>query len=122
MTLLDRLADPQLYGRLAVFRDLSTWSAWLVFVKAVHGLPLASDAEHDLFLKHTGRQVYAPPPGGHPVSVAIVGRQSGKSRIAALLASDAAAVAEPKPDGEDLYALILAQDQRGAVRSLFRYA
>ena len=79
MTLLDRLADPQLYGRLAVFRDLSTWSAWLVFVKAVHGLPLASDAERDLFLKHTGRQVYAPPPGGHPVSVAIVGRQSGKS-------------------------------------------
>ena len=31
-------------------------------------------------------------------------------------------MAEPNPDGEDLYALILAQDQRGAVRSLFRYA
>ena len=58
MTLLDRLADPQLYGRLAAFRDRSTWTAWLVFVEAVHGLPLASDAERDLFAKHTGRQVY----------------------------------------------------------------
>jgi hypothetical protein len=121
LTIIEALRDPLLFGALPAFRDLATWSRWLVFLKAAYGLPLDAD-EIPIFTQHTGRPHYAPPPGGWPEVVAIVGRQSGKSRIAATLAAHAAITAAPEPDHTDIFALLVSQDQRGAVRTLFSYA
>lgn len=114
MTILDAIADPRLFGGLPEFQDLTTWRAWLVFVRAVHGLPMDAD-ELALFRKHTGRQ--DPRPGGYPEAVAIVGVQSGKSRVAAVLADHAAITGQA-----GTHALLLGQDHRGAMRVLLRYA
>jgi hypothetical protein len=114
MNLETSLRDRRLLGGLACFRDLGTFRAWLVFVRAVEGLPL-SDEEHKVFQRHTGRQ--ASRLGGYPEAVAVVGVQSGKSRIAAAFASHAALVGEP-----GTHALLLGQDHRGAMRVLLNYA
>jgi hypothetical protein len=115
VTILDALGDPSLFGGLPAFRDLSSWSSWLVFLRAIYGVPLERD---DLakFQKHTGRTT--PRPGGYPEAVCITGRQSGKSAIAATVAAYEAATGT---EG-GTFALLVAQDQRGAQRTLFRYA
>jgi len=117
-TILEALADPNLLGCLPTFHDLSGWRRWLVFLGAMYGLPL--DAEGvEIFRQHTGRSSYAPPPGGWPEVVCIVGRQAGKSRIASTVAAYEAAIVGGTP-GE--FALVIAQDHRGAMRTLLRYA
>jgi hypothetical protein len=115
MTVLEALRDPHLFGCLPDFHDPSTWERWRVFIAAVYGLPLFAD-ELLLFQKHTGRTV--PRPGGYPESVMVVGRQSGKTRIAAALAVWEAACAE---DARGQCALLVAQDERSALRTLFGY-
>jgi len=104
-----------------VFKDLATWRAWLVFLRAAYGLPL-SDDDRACFQRHTGRTEYRPPPGGWPEVVCVVGRQSGKTRIAATVAAFEAATAAQESDGTELYGLLIAQDQRASVRTVFRYA
>lgn len=121
MTIIDALRDPQLFGALPAFQDLSTWRNWLVFLKAVYGLPLDQD-EEAVFKRHTGRTASAPPPGGFREAVMIVGRQSGKTRIAAALAAFEAIMATREPDRTSLYAALIAQDHRAALRTLFSYA
>lgn len=121
LSILDALNDAALLGGLPVFRDLSTWRAWLTFLRAAYGLPLSGD-ELELFRRHTGRTGYAPPPGGFPEVVCIVGRQSGKTRIAATIAAFEAVLAEREPDRTELYAVLVAQDHRAALRTLFGYA
>lgn len=117
-SILDALADPNLLGAMAQFHDLSTWRAWLVFLRAVYGLALEGD-DLGTFKRHTGRTVYAPPPGGYPEAAAIVGRQAGKSALAAALVSFEAASAARE---RGVFALLIAQDFRGAQRTLFNYA
>ena len=58
-------------------------------------------------------------PGGYSEAVAIVGRQSGKSRLAATLAAFEAALASRE---RGVYALLVAQDLRAAQRTLLLYA
>jgi hypothetical protein len=65
---------------------------------------------------------YDPPAGGFAETVCIVGRQSGKTRIAATIASFEAVTARAEGDGTETYALLIAQDHRAALRALFRYA
>jgi hypothetical protein len=48
VNVLEALADRQLLGALPAFRDLSTWRSWLVFARAVYGLPM-SDADLEVF-------------------------------------------------------------------------
>lgn len=121
MTIVEALVDRHLFGALSVFKDLATWRAWLVFLKAAYGLPLMAD-DRPIFQRHTGRTEYRPPPGGWPEVVAVVGRQSGKTRIAATVAAFEAATAPQEADGTELYALCIAQDQRSSVRTALRYA
>jgi hypothetical protein len=59
-----------------------------------------------VFRAHTGRE--APRPGGYAEAVVIGGRQSGKTRIAAMLAV--------------FEAILVAQDHRAALRTLLKYA
>ena len=69
VTVLEALKDPHLFGGLPAFRDLTTWSAWIVFLKATYGLALTRH-ERKLFEQHTGRATYARPAGGFPEAVA----------------------------------------------------
>lgn len=117
MTIVEALRDRRLFGALPRFRDLTTWAAgWLVFLKAFYGLPLDGAAEREAFRKHTGRS--EPRPGGYPEAVAIVGRQSGKSAIAALVCAFEAAMSRDR----GAFALLVAQDERAVRRTLFAYA
>jgi hypothetical protein len=120
VTIIDALRDRNLFGALPAFKDLETWRAWLVFLRAAYGLPL-SDEGRAIFRRHTGRTDYRPPAGGWPEVVCVVGRQSGKTRIAAMVAAFEAATAVQESDGT-LYALLIAQDQRASVRTVFRHA
>lgn len=120
LTIVQGLEDPGLFGGLAAFRDLSSWRAWLVFLRAAYGLPLEGE-DLETFRRHTGRSTYSPPPGGFPEVVCIVGRQSGKTRIASTIAAFEAVLAEREPDRTELYALLVAQDHRAALRALFGY-
>jgi hypothetical protein len=115
MNVLEALSDPGLFGALPSFQDLSTWRAWLAFLKAVYGLPLDAE-ELTIFQKHTGQA--APHPGGYPEAVAIVGRQSGKSAVAALVCAFEAATGTER----GTFALLVAQDERAVKRTLFNYA
>src|SRR5258706_9497771 len=114
MNIEQAIKDPRLLGGLECLRDLRTWAAWLAFIRAVYGLPM-SEADLTLFRLHTGRE--EPRPGGYPEAVAIVGVQSGKTRIAGLCVDHAALIGEA-----GTHALLLGQDLRGAMRVLFRYA
>jgi hypothetical protein len=121
MTIIEFLQDPSLFGGLPAFADLSTWRPWLTFLSALYGLPLPSE-ETERFCRHTGRAAYEPPEGGWREAVCIVGRQSGKSRIAALVASYEAAMASGQLDRTELYALMVSQDHRASMRTVLRYA
>lgn len=61
---------------------------WRAFLAAVYGPALGT------FRAHTGRA--APRPGGYSEAVAIVGRQSGKTRVSAMLAAFEAITAPPE--------------------------
>jgi len=115
VTIVDALKNPALFGGLATFKNLSTWSRWMVLLKAIEGLPLDEQERH-IFEKHTARP-YNPPPGGYAEIVIILGVQSGKSRIAGVLIGYGALKGQP-----GTYALALCQDHRGAMRVLLRYA
>jgi len=121
MRIVEALADRHLFGALSVFGNLATWQAWLVLLRAAYGLPLGAE-DRVRFQRHTGRTDYRPPPGGWPEVVCVVGRQSGKTRIAATVAAFEAATAAQESDGTELYGLLIAQDQRASVRTVFRYA
>jgi hypothetical protein len=121
LTIGEALRDRNLLGALPAFRRLETWAPWLTFLDAVYGQPLDAAAEAR-FCRHTGRSRYAPPPGGWREAVVITGRQSGKTRVAAALAVFEAITASREPDRTELYALMVAQDHRAALRVLLRYA
>jgi hypothetical protein len=120
VTIIDALRDRHLLGWLPAFRNLSTWAAWIAFLRAFYGLELDA-AELALFRQHTGRQV--PRTGGYAEACAIVGVQSGKSCIAGAVGAFEAAIraaATPR-QGRNLFLPLVAQDLRGAQRVLFGY-
>ena len=121
MTIIEALRDARLFGALPAFRKLFSWKAWLTFLKATYGLPLTA-REVEIFRRHTGRMTYRPPRGGWREVAAIVGRQSGKSRVAATLAAFEAVRARRERDGTETHALLVAQDQRAALHVLYQYA
>jgi len=115
MTIIDFITDKTLLGGLHAFADLKTWAAWLIVLKATFGLPLTT-GELETFKKQTGRTCYSPPVGGWREVVIQTGVQSGKSRIAGVLAGFSAITGE-----RGTHATLLAQDHRGAMRVLLRY-
>ncbi|MCX6543783.1 MAG: hypothetical protein NTV05_05145 [Acidobacteria bacterium] len=117
LTFADAIADRHLFGALSHYRDVSPWHRWIVWSKAQDGATLTPE-EVEIFTRHTGRAAYIPPAGGWAQAVVITGRQSGKTQTAGTLGA-IAAVTRAKP-GE--YVILLAQDQRAALRTLFRAA
>lgn len=111
MTIIEAMQDPAVFGRH--FSDLASWRAWIVWLKALYGLPLDA-AELATFQKHTRRTT--PRPGGYQTGVLIAGRQSGKSRITALVAAYEALGA-----GRGLVVPVIAQDRVAGQRVLLGY-
>ena len=114
MDIIQALRSKQLFGSL--FDDLATWSRWVVFLRSTYGLALTAD-ELDIFRQHTGRATYNPPPGGYREAVAITGRQSGKSRIAGIIAGFEGLRAHRKPGHPQPHVALIAQDHRAALRT-----
>ncbi len=73
-------------GRIfkGLFRDISTWQSWLVFLSAVFGISIDDPKDKKLFKKCTGLKT----PQAKTVRevFAICGRRSGKSFISAVIA------------------------------------
>lgn len=113
MNILDFRHDRQLLGR-----DPATFAGWDACLAAVYGLPLDAVAL-DLFRRCTGRTT--PRPGGYAEACIITGRQSGKSYTAADVVVFEAVSAPRDAKSAGTYALLLAQDQRGAQRALYGY-
>jgi hypothetical protein len=66
-----------------------SWHAWTVFLGALDTLPIPDPADVALYRRATGRQQWPTTPAS--AAYVTVGRRSGKSRIASLLAIYAAA-------------------------------
>jgi hypothetical protein len=116
--IISAIRNPKLFG--ALFRDLTTWASWIVWLKAVFGLAM-DENEAELYRRLTGRaSVQAV---GFKESYAIVGRRGGKSRIVAFAAVYIACFHDFRKylsAGERGMVLILARD-RDQARVVFGY-
>ncbi|MGQ9688915.1 MAG: terminase large subunit domain-containing protein [Desulfobaccales bacterium] len=116
--IITAIRDENLFGPL--FRDLGTWRAWRVFLKALFGLRMGK-AEFPLYRQCTGRDV--PPDRPSREAWVVAGRRSGKSFIAALVAVYVACFRDYRPHlapGEQGHVLVVAAD-RGQAQVVFRY-
>ena len=82
MNIIDAIHDERLFRGL--FKDLTTWRAWMVFLKALFGIPIDDPADMALFRDATG--LMEQPTEKIKECAVICGRRSGKSFISALIA------------------------------------
>lgn len=82
MNIIRAIEDQALFAGL--FKDPSTWRPWIVFLKALFGLPIEDPTDMKLFQDCTG--LSEPPRERIKECAAICGRRSGKSFISALVA------------------------------------
>jgi hypothetical protein len=118
ITIDKALRDPNLLG--AALGTSPTWDTWIAILRAAYGLPL-SDSERVAFDAVAGGR--EPPKGRVRELWCIIGRRSGKSRIAAALASFIAAFNEHQDKlspGEVGTILVLAASRVQAA-SVFNY-
>ena len=118
MNIIQAIEDKRLFRM--VFRDLSTWSSWLVLLKALFGLELV-DKDLTLYKECTSRD--RPPEQPFRELWAIVGRRGGKSFIMSVIAVFLALFHDFKEflaPGERGVIQIIAAD-RSQARVIFRY-
>jgi hypothetical protein len=117
ITIDQALQDPKLLG--AALGDPETWSTWLVALKAAFGITL-SEAERRAFESIAGSR--EPPARKVQQLWAVLGRGSGKSRMAAAIAVYIACFLEHTlAHGETGYVLVLA-GSRDQAQMVFSYA
>jgi terminase large subunit-like protein len=112
VTLIDAMADPQLFGPW--FKNAGTWRTWRAFLRALFGLRM-NPFDLAMYRRHTGREK-------NPRSQAreawlVVGRRGGKSFIVALIAVYLACFREYRSylaPGERATVMVLAADRRQA--------
>ncbi len=118
ITITEAIRDPHLFKPL--FRDLTSWSAWQTFLKALFALPLRK-TEVALYRESTGRETTPGQP--YKEGWVVAGRRSGKSFIAALVAVFLACFRDYRPHlapGERVMILVIAAD-RNQAQVVFRY-
>ena len=118
MNIIDTMRDPNLFAPF--FRNLASWSAWIVLLKVMFALPM-DETEVELYRRLTGRQ--APPTRQVREFWGIIGRRGGKSRIAALVAVFLAcfrSYSDVLAPGERGTVMVLAADRKQA-RTVLRY-
>jgi hypothetical protein len=81
MDIISAIQDERFFA--PSFRDVESWHSWMVFLKALFGLPIKGWRDKRLFRDCTGRQ--RPPKRQAREAFAIVGRRGGKSKISSLL-------------------------------------
>jgi len=84
MNILSAIKDEHLF-RSFLGEDLSSWAAWSIALRALYGLPIKSPQGRELVQACTGRPVDELPSDGFSTALFLVGRRSGKSRIAAVI-------------------------------------
>jgi hypothetical protein len=118
ISIIDAIKNPKLFGSL--FPDLTSWSAWIVFLKAVFGIEM-DPKELELYRACTKRT--EPPSSGVKEAYAMVGRRGGKSRIISFAAVYLACFYDFKKylvPGEIGQVICLARDKDQA-RVVFNY-
>ena len=118
MTIIEAIEDAKLFKPW--FRDEASWAAWMVFLKALFGLPLAR-GEMATYRRLTGRQ--KAPTQQASEAWLVVGRRGGKSFIIALVAVFLACFKDWTPylaPGERGTVMVLAADRKQA-RVIMRY-
>lgn len=81
---ISAISDPKLFR--SFFGSLSSWCAWRAFIGTLFGLSVPKKY-HQLVERCSGKSVAEHRSEGYREAYAIVGRRSGKSRIAAVLAA-----------------------------------
>jgi len=113
VNIIDAVQDQKLLGPL--FKDLRTWRPWLVYLRALFGLPIKDPEELRLFRESTGLR--AAPDRPAKESYVIAGRRSGKSFISALVAVYLATFKDWRPylgKGERGHIHVIATDREQA--------
>jgi bifunctional DNA-binding transcriptional regulator/antitoxin component of YhaV-PrlF toxin-antitoxin module len=82
VNIIEELGDPRFLG--PSFRDLSTWRAWMVFLRALFGLPIEDPEDLRVFREATSLEEAPSVPARE--AFVIAGRRSGKSTISAAIA------------------------------------
>jgi hypothetical protein len=117
ISIVDAIRDKRLFGSL--FPDLTSWSAWMVFLKAVFAIEMDQN-ELELYRHCTRRSDL---PARVKEAYAIVGRRGGKSRIVSFAAVYIAAFHDFRKylaPGEVGLVLCLARD-RDQAKVVFNY-
>jgi hypothetical protein len=117
-TIIEAVQNPKLLR--PVFRDLSTWSAWICLLKALFGLPLSGKG---LALYQQCTQRTTLPEGEFSELFVVAGRRSGKSFISAIVACYLGLFFDYQPflgPGERGSIVIIAADRQQA-RVIFNY-
>lgn len=95
LTIIDAIEDDELFRPF--FGDdedaLKSWRRWMVFLRAVWGLPIKSEFGRKLVKECTGRDAAKLNPKGFGTVLCLCGRRSGKSRIAGVIAGYLGALA-----------------------------
>lgn len=84
MNILSAIKDQNLF-RSFLGDDLSSWIPWSVALRALYGLRIKSEQGKELVKQCTGRDAGELPEQGFRTGLFLVGRRSGKSRIAAVV-------------------------------------
>jgi len=117
MTIIESILDPRLLG--GAFKDLASWRSWLVYLRALFGLPIEDAEDLRLFRECTG--LNEPPRERVRESFVVAGRRSGKSFTSALISVFLACFHDWQPylaPGERGHIFIIAVDkaQAGIIR------
>jgi hypothetical protein len=117
MTIIEALEDDKLFKPL--FKDLSTWATWRVWLKVVFALKLTREELH-VYRTLSGRRKVP----SHPREIyTICGRRSGKSFMASLAAVYLGTFVDYRPylaKGERATIMLIAKD-RVQAGVIFRY-
>ena len=123
LTIIEALQDRNLLG--ASFKNLDSWRAWIAFLKALFGLEMTSK-EVEVYRQATQRG--EPPKERVRECYVVAGRRSGKSTLAAVIATYLACFKNWKEflqPGEKAWIFVLAVDKlqarvvHGYIKGLF---
>lgn len=113
MNILDAIHSKTIFRPL--FKDVKTWGAWSVYLRALFGLGIEDAKDRKLFRECTGLNRAAA--GRARESFVICGRRSGKSFMSAIIAAYLASFRDWKPylsPGEKGWIFIIANDKAQA--------
>jgi len=113
VNIVQAIHSPKVFRPL--FKDLSTWHAWEVYLRALFGLGVEDEKDLALLKACTGLDEVPAPPARE--SFVICGRRSGKSFMSAVIASYLAGFKDWRPylgPGEKGWIFIVAVDKQQA--------